>query len=345
VTADAIEGAATNDRRVDAVLVSYRSGDRLVAAVDALRQDRSIGRIVVVDHGDGSDAARAAELGAVVRHDASNPGFGSGQNAGVAMTDAPFVLLINPDAVLEGGAIAAGLAVLDREDDVAAVQGVVRGHEDGRPERSHGQELGPVHLWGRALRLRRLLALRPVRALAARCPALRDHVEREPEGELAVESLAAVSILVRRRAFDSVGGFDERYFLYGEDVDLCHRLRLAGWRLLALPTAWSRHVGGASAASSTERELTWWRGTMRFGALWWDDGAWRRAVGAAVVRWIGLTCVAPRSARRAWRALVAEPCRDRRSFRSGKAAPWRALTDGAVTDVRAGAPRPPGVAA
>jgi succinoglycan biosynthesis protein ExoA len=307
---------------VDVVIVAYRSGVRLARALQALAGEPGIGRVVVVDHGDGADAALARELGAEVVHRPDNPGYGSGQNVGVARCTAPFVLLLNPDAELEPGALVAGRLTLEARPDVAAVQGVVRRAHDGQAERTQGAALGPVHLWGRALHLRALLGLRVVRVAARRVGVLADHVDRTTCTEREVESLAAVSILVRREAFCSVGGFDERYFLYGEDLDLCHRLRADGWALLTLPQAWAVHVGGASAGSSTERELTWWRGTMRYAASWWPDRAWRWGLRAAMVRWARLAASDPRRALAAWHALVGAPRNDRAALRSGEIAPW-----------------------
>src|SRR5205085_7351789 len=130
---------------------------------------------------------------------------------------------LNPDAMVEGDAVAKGVRLLKRRGDVAAVQGVILNATTGGPERSHGRALGPIHLVGRAFGLRRVLTWRGARAVARHLPIVTDHVERTPESETVTASLAATAVLVRRAAFDAVGGFDERYFLYGEDVDLCRR--------------------------------------------------------------------------------------------------------------------------
>ena len=110
-----------------------------------------------------------------------------------------------------------------------------------------------------------------------------------------------------------VGGFDEQYFLYGEDLDVCRRWRAAGWCLVALPDRFAVHDGGALSGRWAARELAWWGGTMRFAARWWGRTAWRAALGAATGQWLKLTAREPRLALRAWRAPVREPRMARRS--------------------------------
>jgi GT2 family glycosyltransferase len=329
---------------VDVVLVAYRSGERLAAALRGLADEPGIADVVVVDHGDGTDAELAASLGARALHVPTNPGYGAGQNLGVGLGAAPLVLLLNPDAQVVPGALAAGRLALASRPDVAAVQGIVQRESDGRPERSQGGALTPVHLWGRALHLRALLDVPLVRALARRASRLADHVDRVPDGEVEVEALAAVSVLVRREAFEAIGGFDERYFLYGEDLDLCRRLRAAGWTLLALPEPWSVHAGGASAASTAARERTWWRGTLRYAASWWPDRDWRLGVAAAALVAARLAADDPRGARATWDALVAGPRRDRAAILRGDVDPWPARPSAAVTSPPATA-RPDGAGA
>ncbi len=287
---------------IDAVVVAYRSEDVIEGAVTAASQLG--GRVVVVDHGDGASGDRAAAAGADVVVNPRNPGFGAGQNRGVAMTSTSFVLLCNPDAEIVAGAIAAGRALLEARPDVAAVQGVILNSRTGVPERSAGVELGPLHLLGRALGVKGLLRFGAVRALGRRVPVLRDHADRVPSGPVEVETLAATAALVRRSAFDAVGGFDESYFLYGEDLDLCRRLRGAGWKLVTVPEVWATHASGASAATSLDRELSWWQGTMQFAARWWGAGAWTIAVVAATGCWAGIAVRNPRQARQALRVMV-----------------------------------------
>jgi N-acetylglucosaminyl-diphospho-decaprenol L-rhamnosyltransferase len=296
---------------IDAVIVAYRSEDVIGGAVQEARRLR--GTVVVVDHGDGASARVAAEAGAVTITDASNPGFGAGQNHGVAETSTAYVLFCNPDANIDAAAVEAGASFLDEHPDVAAVQGVIVNRATGAPERSQGRALGPIHLVGRALGARRLLGLPAVPRLVRRSTLLGDHADRVPVGPTEVESLAATAILVRREAFDSVGGFDTRYFLYGEDLDLCRRLRQAGWTLIALPEVWALHESGGSADSTVSRELHWWRGTMQYAAQWWTLRQWTVALLAASLRALRLSVSSPGDAASTWSFLVLAPCRSRLS--------------------------------
>lgn len=296
------------------VVVTYRNRETIAACLDAAHLLPMSYELVVVDHGDDGSAELAGHLGARLLVDAGNPGFGAGQNRGVRVSSAPYLLLLNPDATIEPAAIADGLDVLAARRDVAAVQGTVVGG-NGAPERSGGRELGVLHLLGRAAAMRHLLRFGVVRRLALRSAALADHVRRVPEGQRVVESLAATVLLLRREAFDDCGGFDEGYFLYGEDVDLCHRLRLRGWTLLAVPEVWARHRNGLSSGTQWQRELHWWRGTMRFAARWWSPGRWSVAVGAATIMVLRLAAMHPSRSHEAVRACLTDPLRARRTLR------------------------------
>jgi GT2 family glycosyltransferase len=300
---------------IDVVIVTYRSEGSIERCIASALEVDGLGRVVVVDHGDDASREVAAALGAEVLVDETNPGFAAGQNRGVSATTSPYVLLLNPDATVVPAGIAAGRALLDADGTIGAVQGVVRNVVDDAVERSHGVEPGPVHLLGRALGARRLAALPVARSLARRSRLLADHVERVVPVPVQVDYFAATALLVRRRAFDEVGGFDAGFFLYGEDIDLCRRLRTAGWRLVAIPDPWADHENGASSGSRDTRELHWWRGTMRFAAKWWSTPAWTVGLLAAAIRALRLAATGGVDRSSTFRMLVVEPAGDRRQLR------------------------------
>lgn len=280
---------------VDVVVVAYRSEDHIEQCLASVRQIADVGDVIVIDN------------------NIHNRGFGAGQNEGVRRAGHDLVLLLNPDARVVPAAIARGIALLDADASIAAVQGAIVNEATGELERSQGVALGPLHLLGRAFGLRRLLALGAVRNLVRRVPSLADHVERAPQRAVDVDSLAATALLVRRSAFEAVGGFDERYFLYGEDIDLCRRLRDHGWRLVALPDAWAMHVSGASSGRTTDRERRWWAGTLQYAAVWWSPVAFGVGVLAALIAWTRVAVREPRSGAGAWNEMVRGPLRQRRS--------------------------------
>lgn len=299
--------------RLDAVVVSFSAGAGLRRCVDHLVA-AGVRRVIVVEHA-GEDLSGVLPEGNVVVVQQPNLGFGAGVNRGIRESTASAVLVVNPDAAVAPDVVVVGGRLLAAEEDVAAVQGVILNEATGLPERSAGTVLGPVHLLGRALGLRRLLRLSAVQRAAAKVPVLHDHAERVPEGPTDVEWLAATALLVRRSAFDAVGGFDESYFLYGEDLDLSERFRRGGWRLVTLPDLWATHVSGGSAASPFDRELHWWRGTMRFAAQWWSGVRWWQAVAAAGLRTLGLVLRRPHRAGEAVGAVLLVPLADRRRRR------------------------------
>lgn len=301
---------AAGPAAVDVVVVAYRSEGDIGPCLAAVAPLPGLTSVTVVDHGDGGSGGVAAAAGAAVVLNPSNPGFGAGQNRGVALGSAPWLLLVNPDARLDAAAVGADLARLDADRRVGAGQGVVEGRAG--PERSAGRALGPVHLAGRLLRLRALANRRRLCSAARAIGLLADWVDRRPDEPRRVEWLAATALAVRREAFEEIGGFDEEFFLYGEDLDLCRRLRGPGWDLVALPTTWARHADGSSSATSWDRELAWWEGTLRYAATSWRLAPWALTIPVAVARAGSLGLARPREAGDVWRRLVTAPLTARR---------------------------------
>jgi N-acetylglucosaminyl-diphospho-decaprenol L-rhamnosyltransferase len=232
---------------VEAVVVDYNAGDRLRRCVASLQSEGCAG-VVVVDNstrgasravlGGDRPAAPGGACGVEIVESAANGGFGAGANLGVARTSAAAVLICNPDIELRPGALQAMRSRLD-DGGVAVVAPALLDNE-GR--RRPGARPLPT-LWGSAAHA--FLGL-----LAPDSRAARRHRRRQA-GQLAAGKdcwVPGACLLVRREAFSQVKGFDESFFLYLEEVDLCRRLAGLGWRVAYEPGAEALHVGGVSTS-------------------------------------------------------------------------------------------------
>lgn len=231
------------------MVVNFNSGDYLERCLASLREAAGEVRLdlVVVDNAsaDGSAGRAAARFPEVrlVRNEA-NRGFAAAANQGVRATDAPFVLLLNPDAEVTGGRLDALLKVA-RERPRAGVVGLLVRNPDGTIQPSARKVPGLLEGLGHAF-LGRLFPDNPF---------TRSYTmagwDRASERE--VEWISGSAMLLRRDAFEEVGGFDEGYFMYVEDVDLCTRLRQAGWSVVFSPEVEVVHEVGVSARHMPRR--------------------------------------------------------------------------------------------
>jgi N-acetylglucosaminyl-diphospho-decaprenol L-rhamnosyltransferase len=231
---------------VSAVVVSYNVRDLLVQCIASLRAD-GIEHIVVVDNAssDGSaDAARAADV-EIVALDA-NVGFGSGANRGVARTGTPYVVICNPDLEVEPGANKALTEVLDGDDALGIVAPRIE-TPDGRLYPSARTFPDMVDAAGHAF-LHFVWRDNPF----SRRYKMLDWDHSTP-GD--VDWVAGTYFMARRTAWDAVGGFDEDFFMYLEDVDLCWRMRDAGWRTRYEPAARVVHAIGRSTDQTPYRMI------------------------------------------------------------------------------------------
>lgn len=227
------------------VIVSYNVRADLARCLDSLAAADlpADTALVVVDNGssDGTLAWLRAERPAVRALDAGgNVGFARANNLGIRATTSDLVLLLNPDTVVPREAIRGLVAVLHGDGGAAAV-GPRLVDADGRPELSFGPMISP---WGEC-RQRRL-----VRAYDAGDPAARARVERLTGAAGPRDWVSGACLLARRRDLDAVGLFDERYFLYTEDVDLCAAFRAHGRRVLYTPAVTVQHLRGRSGATA-----------------------------------------------------------------------------------------------
>jgi N-acetylglucosaminyl-diphospho-decaprenol L-rhamnosyltransferase len=245
--------------RVSVLVVSFNTKEDVLRCLASVREHAGLPcEVVVVDNAsqDGTvTAVRAQHPDAVVIENAANLGFGAANNRGLARSSAPFVLLLNSDAELPPGALPTLLARLEARPD-AGVVGPRTVDGDGVVQVSFGPPLTPMQEWRQWRLVRGVKARRRDALAAAEGAAGREH---EPAW------VSASCLLARREALAAVGGFDEGFFLYEEDVDLCQRLRQAGWRVLFTPAAQVVHHLGRSMARAPERaRLEYHRSHLRY---------------------------------------------------------------------------------
>jgi len=223
---------------VDIVVVSYNSEDTLhdcVAPFAALPD----ARVIVVDNAstDGS-VASLADLDITTVAVEVNRGFASGCNIGYQAGTAPFVLFLNPDARAEPELIGRLRAVLEAAPAAGAVAPRIL-DEDGNLDYSLRRFPRRRSTFAQALFLHRALPRATWVDEVIRDPAAYEHA-------WSPDWVSGACLLVRRSVLDQIGGFDEGYFHYSEDTDLCRRIRDAGFDIRYEPSAVVVHLGGRS---------------------------------------------------------------------------------------------------
>lgn len=263
------------------VVVNYNSGEDLAgclrSAWDAAGDARL--EIIVVDNDsrDGSaERAVGANPGTTLIRNAANRGFGAAANQGIRHTTAPFVLLLNPDAEILAGTLGGFVKVARDRSRAGAIGAMVR-DPDGSIYPSARRVPGLVESLLHAF-------LSPFRidnpwSRAYTMSGWDRHSERQ------VEWVSGSCVLLRREALDEVGVFDEGYYMYVEDVDLCTRLRQAGWEVRFSPELEVTHVGGTATVGRKEMTLEHSRSIYRYFVKHRSNG-WRAVLRPFV--WIAL---------------------------------------------------------
>jgi N-acetylglucosaminyl-diphospho-decaprenol L-rhamnosyltransferase len=233
--------------RVDAIVVTYNSADSIEACLAPLVESGA--HVTVVDNAssDGTSAlVHKVFPGATLIANDENRGFPAAVNQGLAHATGDVVLLVNPDCVVPPATVHALAEFLDAERDVGLVAPRLR-EESGEIQVS-AHPLGSF----RSLLANRARRVLP-RRLAPRFAADYDVCLTATEPTDVGMTIAAC-VAVRTSLLREVGGLDEGYFMYLEDMELCLQIRKAGYRVVYLPTVEARHVGGAS---SGDRAHVW----------------------------------------------------------------------------------------
>jgi GT2 family glycosyltransferase len=227
---------------VSVIVVSYNSKDHLGRCLESLVAHAGVEHeVIVVDNASSDGTAevlppRWPQVRWILNRE--NAGFARANNQGFEVARAPYWLVLNPDAELRAGALRELAGYLERETRAAVVGPAVE-RPDGRLERSAGFVPTPAREVVETLLLFRL----GLRGTALRGAAA---------GPTPVGWVSGCAMLVRAAAAREVGRFDERFFMYFEDLDWCYRFTRAGWSVVYLPAARILHHRGASVLAAPD---------------------------------------------------------------------------------------------
>jgi GT2 family glycosyltransferase len=259
--AEAAVGPAGPDLSVTAVIVHFRGGDHFDRCVEACLATDRISQVIVVDNEGVGDHLRARfdPLRVDVVEMPRNVGYGTAANAGMARAASPSVLVLNQDVVLPPATLEAMLAV-GAEADAWIV--APRLHDVDGVERSRKGGFPPPLRW---------------------TPPATSGPDWRPAPFVA----GAVMLLTPGHTDLR---FDERFFMYGEDEDICFRVWASGGRVVALENAWALHIGATATSAVWSERRTATRTLVARGrfvrkhAGWWGALRWAWGVGGSILR-------------------------------------------------------------
>ncbi len=235
--------------RVDVVVVCWNDKAKIATALDSVfalpevREDPNFARVVVSDNGsaDGSRefiARRYAGRVQIVENGA-NLGFAAACNRAFAATSSPYVFLLNPDAEVKPGALREIVAFMDAHPS-AGIAGSRIYNYDGSVQ----QSVGEFDTWAGAFLRSSAWGEWPVLRRYANGASLREFAY---DASRRVDLAIGAALAIRRAMIDAIGAFDERFFLYHEEVDLAKRAAGAGWETWFVPASEAVHEGMGSA--------------------------------------------------------------------------------------------------
>lgn len=280
----------------DVVIVNYNAGGFLPGCVASVLE-QGVRSVIVVDNASVDDSLAQLERSCPnetrlkILRNTSNLGFAAACNIGIHASSQPYILFLNPDAVLLPGALAGMTEVLAATADAGMAGGLLCNPDGSEQPGGRRNFPTPGRAFLRAFGLARFAGLLP-----GSSPDFLLHQAPLPTEALAVDAISGACMLVKRAAMEDVGPWDEGYFLHCEDLDWCMRFRQHGWRVIFVPGAKVIHQWGA--CSRTRPVVVEWHkhsGMMRFyrkfyrhqypGALMWlvAAGVWLRFGALAVL--------------------------------------------------------------
>ena len=235
---------------ISVIIVSWNARDYLRGCLDSIRQTSMscVQEVIVVDNvsEDGSPEMVEKEFPEVTLIRAGgNLGFARANNLAMKQASCPLFALVNSDVIVHPGCLETLATFMEQHDDVGLVGPRIIGG-DGKLQKTSRKFPG---IWNTVCRILVLDRLFPNIQLFSGFEMPEKNHEQLTEAEV----ISGCFCIARKKAVDEVGGMDEQFFFYGEDIDWCKRFRDAGWKLMLVPEATAIHYGGGSTANAPLR--------------------------------------------------------------------------------------------
>ena len=292
-----------NPATVHVVIVNWNSGAQLrecLQSFAAVADDDVAARVTVIDNAstDGSSEGLEASMPLAVVRNTDNRGFGAACNQGAAGSEADFLLFLNPDTRLMPGSFAEPVRYLRaHENKRVGIVGIQLVDADCRVARNTARAPTAWSMVGNSVGFDRL---------APRLFPPHFVTEWAHDQTRTVDQVMGAFFLVRRSLFEALGGFDERFFVYYEDLDFSVRARAQGWQSVYLSTAQAFHRGQGTTEGATARRTFYFcrsrilYARKHFGAL----GALAVTLATLALEPLARLAAAPRSAGDTLRAFA-----------------------------------------
>lgn len=248
-------------RPISVVMVSYMTGPALIEAIMAVLADRDVHELIVVDNGNTESArARLSELTAKrnrVRflQGHGNIGFARACNYGAKLATGHYLLFLNPDAVITSGAARQLANAGDCLVEPWITGGLLR-DETGKEQRgARRRALTPLSA---------LVGFLPILEVIPGLRSIHRETDELPKHTVQIDTISGACLMTDRPSFDKMGGFDERYFLHVEDIEICRRARQLGGQVAFVPGATVMHYGSTSNAPRIWIEKEKLKGFLRY---------------------------------------------------------------------------------
>ncbi len=233
---------------VSIIIVSYNAREYLKQCLESVDRglDNLKAEIWVVDNAsiDGSSEMIKGNFPQVkLIANKENIGFARANNSALKKCAAPYILLLNNDTIITSGAIKKMVDIMKENKKIGAL-GPKLLFEDGMVQISYGPM---ISLWNEAWQ--KFLQTRSRKKKGF----IKNYIEKRSNKSYHPHWVSAACIMLRKEAIDQAGLFDENFFMYSEDVDLCHRLSQKGWKIFYTPDVEIMHLEGKSASTNIDR--------------------------------------------------------------------------------------------